>query len=329
MDFKRTQAQYMEYCRSRHLRSRTMISYEQTLVLFALWMEQTHGVNQVEAVREAHIRQYIIDLQSRGKYTFCSTDGEKNHPQSRRDYQQRISNITINNYLRNLHVFFAWLVEMEYIPKSPMRRIRALPEERKPREYLEDDEVKRLLRRLDRGYFSEYRDMLVILLILDSGMRLGETLSIEMSQLDLHDHCVLLPADKTKGRKSRTVYFSDKTARELRRWIQFKDRYCESDYLFPVKQHGRKVKISVFERNFRQYVRRVGITKHITPHTLRNNFAKRCLMAGMDIYTLSRLLGHSSVEVTEKAYLDLTDRDIKTKYRRFSPVEGIYYGQDD
>lgn len=329
MDFKRTQAQYMEYCRSRHLRSRTMISYEQTLVLFALWMEQTHGVNQVEAVREAHIRQYIIDLQSRGKYTFCSTDGEKNHPQSRRDYQQRISNITINNYLRNLHVFFAWLVEMEYIPKSPMRRIRALPEERKPREYLEDDEVKRLLRRLDRGYFSEYRDMLVILLILDSGMRLGETLSIEMSQLDLHDHCVLLPADKTKGRKSRTVYFSDKTARELRRWIQFKDRYCESDYLFPVKQHGRKVKISVFERNFRQYVRRVGITKHITPHTLRNNFAKRCLMAGMDIYTLSRLLGHSSVEVTEKAYLDLTDRDIKTKYRRCSPVEGIYYGQDD
>ena len=50
-------------------------------------------------------------------------------------------------------------------------------------------------------------------------------------------------------------------------------------------------------------------------------------MAGMDIYTLSRILGHSSVEVTEKAYLDLTDSDIKKKYNRFSPVEGLYYGQ--
>ena len=329
MDFNRTIAHYMEHCRSKNLRPRTLISYEQTLVLFALWMERNHNVTQVEAVKESHIRQYIIDLQSRGKYTFCTPEGERNFPQNRRDYQQRISNITINNYLRNLHVFFAWLVEMEYIAKSPMKRIKPLPQERKPRDYMEDDEALRLMRCLDRSYFPEYRDLLAIMLMLDSGMRLGETLSIEMAQLDIRDHCILLPADKTKGRKARTVYFSEKTAKDLRRWIQFKDRYCESDYLFPVKRHGRKLAVHVFERNFRQYIRRAGITKHITPHTLRNNFAKRCLLAGMDIYTLSRLLGHSSVEVTEKAYLDLTDMDIKKQYRRFSPVEGIYYGQRD
>ena len=327
MDFNRTITHYMEHCRSRNLRPRTLISYEQTLVLFALWMEQTHGVRQVEGVKEAHIRQYIIDLQSRGKYTFCTPEGARSFPQNRRDYQQRISNITINNYLRNLHVFFAWLVEMEYVAKSPMKRIKALPAERKPRDYLDDDEVMRLIRSMDRSYFTEYRDLLAIMLMLDSGTRLGETLSVEMNQLDLTDRCLYLPADKTKGRKARTVYFSEKTARELRRWIQFKDRYCESDYLFPVKKHGRRLEIHVFERNFRQYIKRLGISKHITPHTLRNNFAKRCLLAGMDIYTLSRLLGHSSVEVTEKAYLDLTDRDIKKQYRRFSPMEGIYFGQ--
>ncbi len=221
MDFGRIIMHYMEYCHSRHLRHRTMTSYEQTLVLFALWIEKLHGIKQVEAVRESHIRQYIIDLQSRGKYTFYSTDGERNRPQNRRDYQRRISSITINNYLRNLHVFFAWLEEMEYIPKSPMKRIKALPEERKPQEYLEDKEVKRLLHGLDRSYFSEYRDLLVIMLMLDSGTRLGETLSIELKQMDLHDRSVLLPADKTKGRKARTVYFSEKTAKELRRWIQF------------------------------------------------------------------------------------------------------------
>ena len=80
-----------------------------------------------------------------------------------------------------------------------------------------------------------------------------------------------------------------------------KDRYCESEYLFPVKHSGGMLRTADFEKNFRKYLKRIGVKKHITPHTLRNNFAKRCLLAGMDIYTLSRLLGHASVEMTEKA----------------------------
>ena len=135
----------------------------------------------------------------------------------------------------------------------------------------------------------------------DSGTRLGETLSIEMNQIDLLNRTIQLPAEKTKGRMARVVFFSRKTEKELRRWIQFKDRYCESDYVFPVKHSGRMVKVTQYEANFRRYLERTGIKKHISPHTLRNNFAKRCLMSGMDIYTLSRILGHSSVTVTEKA----------------------------
>ena len=76
-------------------------------------------------------------------------------------------------------------------------------------------------------------------------------------------------------------------------------------------------------------MKRSGIKKHVSPHTLRKNFAKRCLMAGMDIYTLSKILGHSSVTITEQAYLDVTDADIKKRYSKFSPVENIYYGERD
>lgn len=314
----------MTHCNSRQLRPKTLTSYEQTLQLFSLWLQSNSQITAVEAIREAHIRQYIIDLQSRGKYTFCTPQGELSHPQNRRDYRLQISSITINNYLRNLHVFFEWLVEMEYIEKSPMHRIHPLPEERKPRDYLEDDEVKRLLKSMDRSYFTEYRDLMVMMLMLDSGTRLGETLSIELDQLDLVSQTVLLPASKTKGRRSRTVFFSNKTARELRRWLQYKDRYCESAYVFPIKSTAKLLSVSDFERNFRRYIKRARITKTITPHTLRNNFAKRCLTAGMDIYTLSRILGHSSVKVTEKAYLDLTDADIQKQYGRFSPMLMIF-----
>lgn len=85
------------------------------------------------------------------------------------------------------------------------------------------------------------------------------------------------------------------------------------------------MQITTYETNFAKYIRRAGIQKRISPHTLRNNFAKRCLMAGMDIYTLSKILGHSSVTVTEQAYLDVTDGDIHERYSRFSPINSIYY----
>ena len=161
------------------------------------------------------------------------------------------------------------------------------------------------------------------MLMLDTGMRLGECLMLSMEQLDLHEQAITIPSELSKSRKCRCVYFSQKTARTLQRWLRFKDRYVESDYLFPTKESGMPISLRAFESNFRKYIQRAGIKKDVSPHALRNNFAKRCLLAGMDIYTLSRILGHSSVTVTEKAYLDLTDRDIKRRYRNFSPMEHL------
>ena len=143
MDMNRIIALYMDDCHSRQLRPKTMQSYEQALKLFATWLEETLQINQVEQVKDMHIRSYINDLQTRGKYTFCVNRQSEayNHPTHRRDYQDKISNITINNYLRNLRAFFKWLVEVEYIDRSPIQKVRLLPDERSAREYLEDDEV--------------------------------------------------------------------------------------------------------------------------------------------------------------------------------------------
>jgi len=75
------------------------------------------------------------------------------------------SNGTINHYLHNLRVYFAWLTEEEILKTTPMKRIKPLPEERKPREYMENDEVKHLLHSLDKSYFPEYRDYIAIMLM--------------------------------------------------------------------------------------------------------------------------------------------------------------------
>ncbi|NLD58148.1 MAG: site-specific integrase, partial [Clostridiales bacterium] len=109
MKMDRMIALFMDYCQSKRLRPKTMQSYEQSLRLFEAWLKDTEQITEVEHIREATLRSYMLDLQSRGKYTACADNRTKliNHPQNRGDYNGKITNITINNYLRNLRVFFS------------------------------------------------------------------------------------------------------------------------------------------------------------------------------------------------------------------------------
>lgn len=283
LDFDWQTNEFMLYCRSTQLREKTMLSYEQTLRLFEKWCKEEQGITSVDKVNDNVIRRYIFDLQERGKYTFYANDKQKaiNYPERRRDFRKPVSTITINNYIRNLRVFFNYLERNYIIRKNPMKRIRQLRTNRQPKVYLTDDELRRLLAKFDRSYFSEHRDYMMILLMLDSGMRLGECSTLLVSDLELSCKRINLRAEETKGRKERTVFFSPKTEKALRSWLQYKDRYVESDYVFPVKEHGGPIGVGNFESNFRKYMERAGLNEDYSPHCLRNNFAKRCLMNGM------------------------------------------------
>ena len=317
--------EFMVYCRSKQLREKTMSSYEQALRLFQRWCESEMNITKVDQVSESVMRRYINDLQERGKYSFYSDDEKKktNYPERRRDFRKPISVITINSYIRELRVFFNWLDEDYKMKRNPMQKIRLLKVNRKARDFINDEDFKKLVSQLDKSYYPEHRDFAMIMLMIDTGMRLGECTTVLMTDLHLAAHKICLRAETTKGRKDRVVFFSPKTETVLRRWIRFKDRYVESDYLFPIKAHGGHVNVSNFETNFKKYLRRAGLNDTLTPHCLRNNFAKRCLMSGMDIYTLSKILGHSSVKITEEAYLDLTDDDLGKRYQHYSPVRNM------
>ena len=317
--------EYMIFCRSRQLREKTLNSYEQALRLFEKWCMEAMNIDSVDKISEAVVRRYINDLQERGKYTFYCNEqaNESNYATRRRDYRQAVSAVTINNYIRNLRAFFNWLDRDYVIKKNPMKKIQQLKINRKPKEYISDEDFKKLISLFDKSYFSEHRDFVMTMLMIDSGMRLGECSCLLLEDINLARRQIMLRAEITKGRQNRVVYFSQRTESILRRWLQYKDRYVESDYLFPVKHSGAHVDVHTYETNFKSYVRRAGLSENISPHCLWNNFAKRCLMSGMDIYTLSRLLGHSSVTVTEQAYLDLTDEDLGKRYQHFSPLANM------
>ena len=315
---------FMEHCTLKELSKKTLNSYESTLQLFFKYMKEEYMINKIQEITYEGVDSYLKFTKERGKYSYVSDDKtiKTNYPDARKDFGNAISDTTINNYIRNMKVFFNYCMERKYIKTNPMDNVKFLKTKRKMKDEITDIEFKTLIKAINTTIYSEYRDYTIIQLIFDTGMRLTETLNLKIEDIDIEKRTILIPAEINKGKKDRYVFFSNTMSTMLTRWIQYKDRYAESEYIFPTKR-GNIITASNFERNFRQYKERAGITKQISPHGLRNNFAKRFLLSGGDIFMLSKILGHSSVTVTEKAYLDVTMSDIRKSYQRFSPLENM------
>ena len=311
---------FIEHCGLKGLSMKTINSYEQTLRLFMQYMDE-QGILLTEKITHLAIQGYIKSIKERGKYTVTTNPNSGNYQDHRVDFGKRVSDVTINNYLRNMSAFFGWCVEEDLILRSPVKRGDYIKVERRPLEFVSDEDFRKLLRNMNTASFSEYRDSIIIQLLLDTGMRVNECLLIQVTDVNLQKRYIYLPAENSKGKKGRYVFFSDKMATQLQRWIKYKDRYRDSDFLFCTNK-GKFLEVSNFEKNVRKYAQRIGL-KDIHPHVFRNNFAKRFLMSGGDIYTLSRLLGHSSVTVTEQAYLDVNQDDLAEMYRKHSPLSKI------
>lgn len=308
--------EYSMYCSSKGLAKKTLKSYEQTLYLFFRYCREQLSIDTPTKVDTKNFRQYINYLQERGKYTVLSSLEPNNNPEGRRDYKTKISNATINNYIRNVKVFYTWLAEEEELGRNPLAKIKYLNAPRKPKETISEDTFKNLLKGFDLSKFNEYRNFIITELLIDSGMRVGECLALKVDNINFF-HSTILIQDEIKGDKPRYVYFGDAVKKDLKKWLNYKDRYAESDLVF-VTNRNTRFQIQSFEKQLKNTSNRIGVV--INPHQLRNNFAKNYLLNGGDLHTLAKILGHSSVKVTEKAYLDLTNQEIRQQYKKFSPL---------
>jgi len=317
---------FIDYCKLKNLSIKTIKSYYQTLALFSKYLEEEKQISKVDEVNKNIIEEYLEFTKERGKYSYVANDKslEINYQQNRKDLGKEISPITINCYLRNIKVFFNWLEENQIIKSNTVSKAKFLKVKRKAKDQITDDEWKSLIKAMDLTKFHEYRDYVITNLILDTGMRLTECINLTINDADLDRRSILIPAEINKSKKDRVVFYSPIMNKILQKWLRFKDSMQSSDLLFPTQRTNSILTACNFERNFRGYMLRIGLNNNITPHSLRNNFARRFLIASKgDIYTLSRLLGHSSVTVTEKAYLDLSDEDLRNAYQKYSPLENM------
>ncbi|EQB3101833.1 tyrosine-type recombinase/integrase [Clostridium botulinum] len=225
---------FLEYCSYKNLPNKTIKSYNQTLVLFMRYLEEEKNIIDINKINKEIVQEYIMFTRNRGKYSFvASIDGMiKANIDKRSDIGEQVSDATLNNYLRNIKVFFYWLDENHIIKKNTVCKCKFLKTERKSKEQLTDEEFKKLTRSINITKFHEYRDF-VINLIIDTGMRLSETLHLTINDVDFSRRTILIPAEINKGRKDRVIFYGNTMSKLLHRWIRFKDIYQETELLFP------------------------------------------------------------------------------------------------
>lgn len=225
---------------------------------------------------------------------------------------------TVRLKLVTLRAFLRFLIEQGYVDHEVLtRKIQIKLPESLPRAIAPSD----VTRLLSVGY--RVRDRALVLLLLRTGMRIGELLDTKVGEVSMQDKKIMVYQAQKTG-TGRVVYFSDDAKGALERWG--KERSHDAELLF--YGHGtRRLTYGGAREIFLKYLRKAGLEdKGYSIHCLRHTFVSELLNAGMRLECLQKLLGHTSVEVTRR-YARLTDKTREEEY--FKAMERIERGEID
>ena len=215
--------------------------------------------------------------------------------------------ISIIGYLRALYAFIAHLVKEEILPHAIMqRKIRIQEPETLPKAIPQED-IQLLL-----DAIASVRDRALILLLLRTGMRIGELLETQINDIVLSDRKILIYLG-SKNYQGRAVYFSEDAEHALKHWLRIRD--SKKRYLFygPTLE---RLSYSTAWGVMRKTLERAGLVhKKYSLHSLRHTFATDMINAGMRVEVLQKLLGHKSIELTMR-YAKLSAKTREQDYFR-------------
>jgi integrase/recombinase XerD len=222
-------------------------------------------------------------------------------------FQQPLAPATIVTCRRGMQSFFVYLCDQGVLAQSPMQlpRHQILVPMQLPRAMAEA-EVVAFFRVIDA-----LEDRTMFLLMLRCGLRVSEVSGLPWSAIDVGQGT--LRVDNSKGQVDRVVYLSSDVATALRQWHGLQ---AAAGYVFPsrmTRQRGLPLGARQIRNRMTRYLKRAGITKRYSPHSLRHTFATQLLNAGASLEVLKELMGHRSLQMTLR-YTQLYDRTKRAQY---------------
>lgn len=228
------------------------------------------------------------------------------------------ANSSILRSVSSLRKFFQYLAQEKIIEKDPMLLIDTPKKKQHLPQVLTKEEVEKLLHSPNTGQVLGLRDRAMLELMYATGLRISEIINLKLE--DLHLTMGTLQT-LGKGHKERIVPVGDEAIKWINRYLEEARpkllKQKRSNYLF-LNFHGNNLTRQGVWKNLKAEVRKAGIQKNITPHTLRHSFATHILENGADLRIVQELLGHVDISTTQ-IYTHLSNKQLADIYNRAHP----------
>ena len=289
-------------CTLRKMTDRTIEEYNGNNVRLQQYIKTQFQITELEQVNHSVVKayiQYLIDLGRRETY--------------------------INSIIKSLRAFFKYCVREEYIAKSPMEKVSFQREPTVLINTFTDMEAYKMVESCKTNTFMEMRNKLILIVLLDSGIRCHELINIKLS--DISTNCIKIFG---KGKKEWFVPLTPTIHKYLLKYMRIRETYLldkyqlDKEYLF-LSFACKKLTLETVERVVKLAAQKADVRPEIrsSPHTCRHYYAQAQLRNGCDVYTLSRLLGHENISITKRYLQSITDSQILELAIKTTPLSNI------
>lgn len=280
-------------CKVRKLSARTIANYQKQMKYLQRYLKEEFEVTTVEDVKSYHLKQFLAMMDDRGR-------------------KPRY----INDLLKVFKTFFNYCKKEGHIKQSPAANVKNMKQPKVKILTFNEEEIRKLLNYFNKRDYLSVRNRTILAMFFDTGVRLTELMTMKEEQL--HDEFILIHG---KGAKERVVPISPYLSKALMQYLRVKEHYFEGrlpeNYLF-VSKTGHKLTQEGIAKWFKKAAEDVGVkeTIRVSPHTCRHTFAHLQLKNGLDLYSLSRVMGHESVAITQRYLEGIKDDEVLKKAQK-------------
>ncbi len=288
--------EFLAHCEARNLSGRTLEWYADRTQRFADWCA-TRGIEVPSDLRWSDLEEFVLDRRRQG---FAPN--------------------TVHGYAQVLKTLCRLGHRIGFIPEDITRgfEMPRVPKTIAPT--FTDEQLEALLAAPDRRTWVGIRDSAILLVLLDTLIRVSELVGLNAEDIDLDEGVVRVMG---KGGKERQVPFGTATAQALRRYTTSVEDLRTGDPFF-ITRYGRRISRRAVHEMITHHGQMSGRIEGVrcSPHTLRHTGAKRFILAGGDVFTLQKLLGHTTLAMVRR-YVELADVDVRAQHQRFSPAHSL------
>lgn len=280
--------------RAQNLTRKTIEFYRNLLQGFLNWCEP-QAIKTVNQLTPDVIRHYLIYLEDKG-----------------------IKAGGVHARYRTLRAFLRWY-DLEFEPMdfhNPLRKVKPPRVDIEPLEPVPIEHVRAMLATCKAGKFTNERDKVILLVLLDTGVRAGELLALDRQDIDTLTGDVVIR--KSKSRKSRNVFLGRQARRALRSYLRLR---TDSTRPLFVTDEGERLKMSGLRQIILRRAKRAGVPP-ASLHSFRRAFTLAMKRAGADLITIQKLLGHADLSQLIR-YLAQTPDDLREAHQRGSPADNL------